>query len=162
MELDKPSPDAPLFTALITPHRSLGPRGLRLVITLVCLASIVSSIPFVVLGAWPVAGFFGLDVVALFIALAVNMRDARGFEEVVLTRVELLLRQVSPQGAEREWRFNPLWTRLNKRVHPELGVERLSLASRGLDVPLGQALSAEEKASFGDALGAALARAKQG
>ena len=46
----------PVFDATITPHRSLGQNGFRIVMTLVCLASVISSIPFVVLGAWPVAG----------------------------------------------------------------------------------------------------------
>ena len=45
----------PVFDATITPHRSLGQNGFRIVMTLVCLASVISSIPFVVLGAWPPA-----------------------------------------------------------------------------------------------------------
>ncbi len=69
----------PVFDATITPHRSLGQNGFRIVMTLVCLSSVISSIPFVVLGAWPVAGFFGIDVLALFIAFQVNFRHARAF-----------------------------------------------------------------------------------
>ena len=67
MTLGKPDSDGgseaaekPVFDATITPHRSLGQDGFRIVMTLVCLISVAASIPFMVLGAWPVAGFFGL------------------------------------------------------------------------------------------------------
>lgn len=159
---DSPDRDEAVFAALITPHRSLGKNAFRLVMTLVCLASVVSSVPFVVLGAWPVAGFFGLDLVALYVAFRINFRDGRAFEEVLLTPVQLLLRKVSARGEAREWRFNPLWTRLDRDTDPEFGVQRLALVSRGERVTLAQALSAAEKASFADALGGALAKAKRG
>jgi uncharacterized membrane protein len=154
--------DEPVFSATIMPHRSLGRSGFRLVMTLVCLASVVSSIPFIILGAWPVAGFFGLDLLALYVAFLLNYRDGRGFEEILLTRVELLLRRVSPRGVTREWRFNPLWTKLDRRTNGEFGVERLALVSRGEQVVFAQALSAAEKASFADALSGALAKARRG
>ena len=96
-----------MFEALITPHRSLGPRGFRVLMTLVCIVAAVYSLPFVLLGAWPVAGFFGVDLLALYIAFRVSFRDGRAFEEIILTRIELLLRKVTPAGTAREWRFNP-------------------------------------------------------
>ena len=154
--------DKPVFAATIVPHRSLGQNGFRLVMTLVCLASVISSIPFIVLGAWPVAGFFGLDFLALYIAFALNYRDGRGFEEILVTPVELLLRRVSPRGVTQEWRFNPLWTKLDRRTNGEFGVDRLALVSRGEQVVFAQALSAADKASFADALSGALAKARRG
>jgi uncharacterized membrane protein len=154
--------DEAVFEALITPHRSLGPRQFRIVMTLVCIVAAVSSLPFVLLGAWPVAGFFGLDLLALYIAFRVNFRDGRAFEEIVLTRIELLLRKVTPAGTAREWRFNPAWTRLDRQTDPEFGVQRLALVSRGQSVVVGHALSPDEKAAFADALGGALAEARRG
>ena len=115
MSAGKDDPDAgerPVFEAVIRPHRSLGPGGLRIVLTLCCLATLVASVPFVALGVWPVAGFFGLDLLALALALHVNIRAGGGFEQVVLTPIEILIRRVTHRGAAREWRFNPLWTML--------------------------------------------------
>ena len=56
------SDDPKIFSAVITPHRSLGPKGF--LIFMLCLGglSFVSGVAFVVMGAWPVCGFFGLDV----------------------------------------------------------------------------------------------------
>jgi uncharacterized membrane protein len=99
--------ERPVFTAVIRPHRSLGPEAFRTVMTLCCLATLVASIPFVVLGFWPVAGFFGLDMLALYIAFRVNFRRGDAFEELVLTPIQLLVRRVSHRGKREEFRFNP-------------------------------------------------------
>lgn len=154
--------ERPVFDATITPHRSLGQNGFRIVMTLVCLASVASSIPFVVLGAWPVAGFFGLDVIALFIAFHVNFRHARAFERIVVTPIEVLLRKVSHHGREAVWRSNPAWTKLERKDDEDYGLLGLNLVSRGRSVAVAAALSPGEREGFADALGAALASARRG
>lgn len=153
---------APLFAARITPHRSLAPSGARLVLVLCCLATVGSSIPFIVLGAWPVAGFFGLDLVAIAIAFKASFRSAKGFEEVVLTPLELLFRKVTHRGEHSERRFNPLWTRLDREHDEDYGLMALALVSRGERVVIARELSPPERADFADAFGDALARAKRG
>ncbi|CAN5220046.1 DUF2244 domain-containing protein [soil metagenome] len=154
--------ERPVFDATITPHRSLGQNGFRIVMTLVCLASIVSSIPFVVLGAWPVAGFFGLDVIALFIAFHVNFRHARAFERIVVTPLEVLLRKVSHHGREAVWRSNPAWTKLERQDDEDYGLLGLCSVSRGRRVAVASALSPGEREGFADALGKALAKVRRG
>ena len=152
----------PVFSAVITPHRSLGPQAFRLVMTLVCLASIVSSIPFLVLGAWPVAGFFGLDLLALYIAFRMNFRAGRSVEEVVLTPIELLLRRRMSGGKGWERRFNPLWSRLHREHDDEFGLMKLAVVSRGERVVIASDLSPGERESLADAFGKALADVKRG
>ncbi len=152
----------PVFDATITPHRSLGQDGFRLVMTLVCLASVAASIPFIVLGAWPVAGFFGLDALALFIAFRVNFSAARAFERIVVTPLEVVLRKVSHHGREAVWRSNPAWTKLERKTDEDYGLLHLSLVSRGQSVAVAAALSPGEREGFANALGAALASARRG
>lgn len=159
---DPTAAERPVFDATITPHRSLGQKGFRVVMTLVCLSSVVSSIPFIVLGAWPVAGFFGLDAVALFIAFHVNFRHARAFERIVVTPLEVLLRKVSHHGREAVWRFNPAWTKLERQTDEDYGLLHLTLVSRGQSVPVAAALSPGEREGFAEALGTALASARRG
>lgn len=153
---------APVFSARISENRSLDHRAFRLVMTLVCLAGIMSSLPFVMLGAWPVAGFFGLDVLALFIAFKVNFARARGFEEVSVSMLAVMLRKVTHRGQEAEWRFNPLWTRLESIHDEDFGLMRLALVSRGVTVPVAAALSPPERESFAAAFTLALAQARAG
>ncbi len=156
------SADGAVFSAVITPHRSLGRQGFRLVMTLVCIASVVSSIPFMIAGAWPVAGFFGLDVLALYIAFRVNFRDGRGFEEVAISPLKVLLAKVTPKGERSEWRFDTIFTRIEREEDEDYGLMKLSVVSRGQSVPVAQALSPGERAEFAEAMARALARAKGG
>jgi uncharacterized membrane protein len=162
LSTDRGSPERPVFAAIIRPHRSLGQDGFRIVMTLCCLATVGASVPFVVLGFWPVGGFFGLDLIALYIAFRVNYRRAESFEEVVLTPLELLFRRVTHRGERREWRFNPLWTKLDRESDEDFGLQRLALVSRGERLVIAGDLSPPERESLADALGKALADVKRG
>jgi uncharacterized membrane protein len=153
-------PDQPLFAARITPHRSLGESGFRIVMTLVCIATLVSSVPFMIAGAWPVTFFFGLDAVALYIAFKVNFREGRAFEEVAVTPLQVSLAKVTPKGERAEWRFDTLWTKLERETDEDYGLMRLVVVSRGQSVPVAQALSPTERAAFADAFQGALTDAR--
>jgi len=151
-----------LYSAVLTPHRSLNRVGFWILIGAYGAVSFIAGIAFLLMGAWPVFGFFGLDVLLLYWALRLNYRHARAYEEVKVTPSALTLRQVSHRGRAREWVLNPLWVRLDKVVHEEFGIERLSLVSRGKELAIASFLGPEEKASFAKALGRALAEAKRG
>lgn len=154
--------DPALFTARLSPTRSLGAEARRIVITAVAAAGIVASVPFMLVGAWPVAGFFGLDIALVWLAFHVNMRDARGREELVVTHVELLLARFGPRGERREWRFNPRWVRLERREDEEFGLLGLSLVSGGRRVAVGERLSPPERAALAAGLERSLAEARRG
>ena len=79
-----------------------------------------------------------------------------------MTPTELRVRRISHRGSVSEWSFNPLWVTLDKQVHEEYGVERLSLVSRGRSLTIASFLGPDEKASFAKALAGALASAKRG
>ncbi len=155
-------PEPAVFAALITPHRSLGPQGFRVVMILCGLTTLVASAAFMAVGLWPIAGFFGLDLLALAIAFRINFRDGRSFEEVIVTRLEFLLRRVTHRGERTEWRFNPLWTKLDREHDDEFGLQRLAVTSRGERVLIARDLSPGERETLADALGRALADVKRG
>lgn len=159
--LDGPGDEA-VFSALITPHRSLGPEGFRVLMAIACLLAGLLGLRFVALGFWPVSGFLGLDVAALYVAFRVSYSRARAFEEVRLTPIELLLRQVTHRGVAREWRLNPLWTRLVRETHEEFGLQRIAVVSRGQRIVIARELSPDERAHFADAFAEALGRVKLG
>jgi uncharacterized membrane protein len=154
--------ERPVFAAVIRPHRSLGRDGFRIVMTLFCIATIGASIPFIALGFWPIGGIFGLDLLALYIAFRINYRRGQSFEEVVVTPLELLFRRVTHRGEAREWRFNPLWTKLDRESDEDFGLQKLALVSRGERLVIAGELSPPERESLADALGKALADVKRG
>jgi uncharacterized membrane protein len=157
-----PDPEPTIFSAVITPHRSLGHVGFLVLMILFGGVSFVTGIMFLVSGAWPVFGFFGLDVLLLYWAFRLNYRHAMAYEEVTVTPAALTVRKVSHRGKAREWVLNPLWVRLDKVSHEEFGIERLFLTSRGRSLAVGNFLGPDEKASFARALGDAIGEAKRG
>src|SRR5215475_10154785 len=155
-------PEPALFSAVVTPHRSLNGAGFLVVMVAVSGISFVAGLVFLLLGAWPVFGFFGLDVLLIYWAFRANYRAAAAFEEVTVTASELRVRKVSHRGKASEWSFNPLWVRLDRESHEEFGLEHLFLVSRGSRLPIASLLGPKEKESFAVALGAALGEAKRG
>jgi uncharacterized membrane protein len=156
------APEPALFAAVVTPHRSLSHAGFLIVMAAVGGVSFVAGTVFLLLGAWPVFGFFGLDVLLVYWAFRANYRAAAAFEEITVTVSELRVRQVSHRGTTSEWSFNPLWVRLEREGHEEFGLERLYLVSRGRRLPIASVLGPQEKESFAAALGAAIGEAKRG
>jgi len=162
-EFERELPQPELFSALLTPHRSLNRTGFLVLMAFLCAISFAAGMVFLLMGAWPVFGFFGLDLLAIWWAFRINFRSARGArEEITVTPSELRVRRVSHRGHVAEWVLNPLWVRLDQQVHQEYGVERLYLVSRGHHVSIGRFLGPVEKASFAKALNAALVAARRG
>jgi uncharacterized membrane protein len=162
MSPDNAELEPTIFSALLTPHRSLGSVGFLVLMAVFGGISFVAGMAFLMMGAWPVFGFFGLDVLLLYWAFRLNYRHAAAYEEVTMTPAALTVRKVSHRGAAREWVLNPLWVKLDKVVHEEFGIERLFLVSRGKQLAIASFLGPDEKASFAKALGNALAEAKRG
>jgi uncharacterized membrane protein len=154
--------DAKLFTAVLTPHRSLGRNGFLALMIFIAGVSFIAGIAFLIMGAWPVFGFFGLDVLAIWWAFRINYRRAKDTEEITVTPTEIRVRRVSHRGQVSEWVLNPLWVQLDRVTHEEFGIEQLFLVSRGRRVSIGRFLGPDEKASFCKALTAALQAAKRG
>lgn len=162
MTADNVELEPTIFSAVLTPHRSLGSIGFVLLMAVFGALSFVAGMAFLLMGAWPVFGFFGLDVLLLYWAFRINYRHANAYEQVTVTPTALKVRKVSHRGRVREWALNPLWVRLDKVVHEEFGIERLFLVSRGKQLVIANFLGPDEKASFAKELGRALVEAKRG
>ncbi len=109
-----------IFSAVITPHRSLSATGFFLLMAAFGLLSFVAGLACMLAGAWPVFGFFGLDVLLLYWAFKVNYRRAAAYEEV----------KVTPVGAHRA-QGQPSRHRARMGAQPALGAARQDRA-RGI------------------------------
>lgn len=158
-----PADDEPkLFSAHLTPHRSLSHTAFVVLMAFVGVISFAAGALFWWMGAWPVFGFFCLDALVIYWAFRANFRRASASEEITVTPSELRVRRVSHRGHVVEWVLNPLWVQFEQKTHEEFGIERLYLVSRGRRVSVGNFLGPDEKASFAKALIAALNAAKRG
>src|SRR6187402_2269792 len=136
-DTNRPLPaDEPFFKALLTPHRSLGRTGFTILMGALVFGWLATGALFLSQGAWPVFGFFGLDVLLVYVAFRLNYRSAKAYEQVTVTPSELTVRKVSHHGRISEWTLNPLWVRLERVVHEEFGIERLFLVSHGRQLPI--------------------------
>jgi uncharacterized membrane protein len=151
-----------IFCVTITPHRSLGRGGFIALMLVFGGISFVAGMVFLIAGAWPVFGFFGLDVLLVYWAFRANYGAARIWEEVTVTPSELTVRRASHRGQIAQWTLNPLWTRLDAQTHAEFGVERLFLVSHGRKLPIAAFLGPDEKKELAAALNTALGEAKRG
>src|SRR3978361_755841 len=129
-EFDPPT-EPELFSALLTPHRSLNRTGFLVLMAFVSAVSFAAGVAFLLMGARPGFGFCGVDVLAIYWAFRVNYRDAKATEEISVTHSELRVRRVSHRGHVVEWVLNPLWVQLDQVSHAALGIEKLYLVSRG-------------------------------
>ena len=154
--------DAPFFTAMLTPHRSLGRNGFMILMAVLVGVWIATGAVFLSMGAWPVFGFFGLDVLLIYVAFRMNYRAARAREEVSVSRTRLDIRKVAPSGRAEEHRFNPFWTRFRIDRHDEIGITRMAVEGQGRLVAIGGFLNPDDRETFADAFGHALATAKAG
>jgi uncharacterized membrane protein len=161
-DFDPEAAQPELFSALVTPHRSLNRTGFLVVMAFVSVVSFAAGIAFLLMGAWPVLGFFCLDLLAIYWAFRINFRRAKAREEILMTPSELRVRRVSHRGHVVEFVFNPLWVQLDRKTHAEFGIEKLYLVSKGRRVAVASFLGPDEKASFANALVAALQAARRG
>jgi uncharacterized membrane protein len=151
-----------LFSALLTPHRSLNRTGFLVVMAFVSMVSFAAGLAFLLMGAWPVLGFFSLDLLALYWAFRINFHRARASEEILVTPSELRVRRISHRGHVMEFVLNPLWVQLDRKTHAEFGIEKLYLVSKGRRLAIASFLGPDEKASFAKALAEALQAARRG
>jgi len=143
------------FERVLLPHRSLPPRGFRLLMLLLGLVSLAASIGFVSIGAWPVCGFFGLDVAALYLAFRLSYRSARRREVLRLAGDDFTVERVSIYGERRMWRFQPFWLRIVLEERADES-NRLFVASHGRSIVIGDFLGAPMRRELAYSLRAAL------
>ncbi len=149
--------EAVAFDATLTPHRSLGPLGFALLMGFLAGLSLAIGIGFLMIGAWPVLGFFGLDVALVWLAFRLSYRSGRLREHLRLSEGLLTVRRILPSGRVREWRFQPYWLRVEMDDPPRHD-SRLILSSHGRRLTVGDFLTVPERHEVARALAAALDR----
>ena len=152
--------DKPVFDALLTPHRSIGPAGIRIVVLVFAALAAVPAAYLVTTKVWPLVFVLIAATLSLWLALSISHARGRAFEEVTLWRHHLKVRHVTHKGREYQHGFNPFWVRFDiDRNHADQ-VSRMTLKTREETVEIGAFLNPDDKASFADAFGQALWRTR--
>ncbi len=149
--------DPVVFEAEVTPHRSLSPRGLRLVIGFVCAVSLCTTTVFWRLGAWPVAGFNGGEVLLAMVLLRTHARSRRQRELLLLSGAAFRVVRTDQHGRASEHSLPPFWLSVTLQERPGR-VPGLYLDSRGQRLEVAATLGEHEKRDLAEALSAAVHR----
>ena len=145
------------FERVLLPHRSLPPRGFHVLMLVLGAFSCAAGILFVSLGAWPVCGFFGLDVAAVYIAFRLSYRSARRREILRLAGDDFTVERIDIYGERRSWRFQPFWLRVVLEERPG-DSNRLLVGSHGQSLVIADFLGAPMRRELAQSLRAALSR----
>ena len=148
-----------LFDAVLHPNRSLSRGEFRFLIAAVAGLFLIGAAVFFSVGAWPVAGFLGLELVLLYGAFRLSYRSGTLTETVRLSREALTVKRISPSGRVQAWDFQPYWLRVELE-EPLARSSRVTLASHGRRLTVGAFLSPRERAEFAEALRDALRRCR--
>lgn len=154
-----PPQEARTFRAILHPNRSLSQTGFLFVLAFIGLVSFASGVAFTLMGAWPVMGFYGLDVLAIYVAFKINYRSGKAYELVELSPDLLKITQVQPSGLSRTFDFNPYWVKVLLNEWPD-GSADLKLALHGNEFEFARFLNPDEKKDFAQALRNALSIAR--
>jgi uncharacterized membrane protein len=153
------SGDAIYMDAVLRPNRSLSQRGFQIVMLALAAMSLSASLAFLAIGAWPVIGFLGLDVLLVYLAFKVSFKaGARECETVKVSASQIAISKTCPKGRVGWWRVPPSFARV---VIEELNEDeaKVVLTAGGGELPLANCLSSDERRAFGAALKAALHQA---
>ena len=153
--------DNMIFSAELYPHRSLSRYGFWNLGLLLAALTIVHAIFFVVVGAWLVMIFWGLDIVLLAVALWVNQRRARAREYVDVTSQSITIRKIYAGGETSRYIFNPFNAKLEIHRRGDFGIEKIEILEQGQRTDVGSFLNPDDRESFAKSFNAALMKAKR-
>ena len=140
-------------------YRSLDRTGFMVLMSAVIAINLIVGLVFLLMGAWPVLGFCGLDVALIYWAFKMNYRSGRASETIDLTPGMLTLTRIHPSGSRERFEFNPYWVRVRLAERPD-GRNELVLFSHGEGFHFARFLSDDERRDFAQSLTSALLAAR--
>ncbi len=156
-----PSPpeDEGVFDATLAPNRSLRNVGFLVLMATLIVMSFSAGLVFFMMGAWPVIGFFGLDILLVWLAFKISYRQGRLMERVHVSPARVTVVRRHPAGHVQHWLMPTYWARVLVD-DPVVHESQVRLVNQGKTLILGAFLSPPERAEFAEALRRALDAAR--
>jgi len=148
-----------LFEAVIVPHRSLTPRGLRILLAVITAAVALTALRFWLIGAWPVVAFSVIEVGLILWLIRLNVLQARGSELVLLSEHNVRIVRTDPKGNRQERVLPSAWMNVILEESPGR-IPRLLLHVRHHREEIGKVLGEVAKRELAQSLRGALHNAR--
>ena len=144
-----------LYEISLYPYRSLNKIGFFILMFALGLVSFIAGIIFMLKGAWPVFGFFGLDVLLVYIFFKINYRSGRKKEIIILTKNQLIIEVYDSKKILKKHSLDANWLKINlTKLKNEMN--KLQISSKNKSIIIGSFLGYQEKISVAKSLHKAL------
>ncbi len=145
--------------AVLRPNASLSPRGFAIIMSAIGTISFLVGVSFISMGAIPVAGFMGLDALAIWLAFRHSFRQQREETHILITGDQLSLRHTSPKQEPKYAQFPPAFVRVELDEHAN-GQTSLRIEHGKRAFIIGRFLTISERESLALAMRRALQQAR--
>ncbi|MEE9380405.1 MAG: DUF2244 domain-containing protein [Hyphomonadaceae bacterium] len=145
--------------ASLVPNRSLSPRAFIWVMAIIGGTSFVAGIFYLSMGAFPVVGFFGIDVLAIWLAFRWSFRDQRQETRIQITADTIALHHTDGRGREKSAELPTAFARI-ELAEPVRWDSWLRLEHGKTAYVIGRFLTPDERKSLATALREAIMRAR--
>ena len=157
MTSEASAPETLIFEAVLQPHRSLSARGIGIVLGFLGTVSLGVTTLFWWLGAWPIAGFNGGEMLIAAALLRAHARSRRAREVLLLTDGGMRVLNFDENGGKTERNLPGGW--LNVVLEERQGrVPGLLLTTHGRQVEVARMLGEDQKRDLFDTLKGVLHR----
>ena len=131
----------------IYPNQSLTPKGLLLLMLLITIPASCIGVTFFILGAWPVLGFMGLEVLLIYIAFKVLFYKNKFYEHIILDKEKLSIFFKKQNNTITKIELEPTWLQVQiENIYESEDI--LTISSHGKKIILANFLIPEERAKL--------------
>jgi uncharacterized membrane protein len=145
--------------AVITPNRSLSPRGFRAVMILFGVLAAIPGLMMFAIGAWPAPFFLGADILLVYLAMKASFRAGERRERVRVSAETVEVVEEWRDEVRQVWRSPTAFTSVDLEALGEHQM-RVRLRLSGRRRSIGKALSPPEREALGAAVREAIRRAR--
>ena len=133
-----------LYSITLKPYRSLNKIGFITMMVVLCGFSFITGIIFMKKGAWPVFGFFGLDILLVYIFFRLSFKSGKEFEIVNLTKKKLIIKKYKEKKIIKTYILDANWVKIQIQ-NPLEHSSKLQISSKNKSIIIGSFLRLDEK-----------------
>ena len=133
-----------LYEITLYPYRSLNKLGFFILMFVLTFISFIAGIIFMLKGAWPVFGFFGLDVLLVYIFFKINFKSGKKKEVIILTKNKLIIKIYNSEKTFKTFKLDSNWLKINL-IKLKNHASKLQISSKNKSIMIGSFLRYQEK-----------------
>ena len=93
----------------VYPNQSLTYKGLFFLMLFITIPASYIGISFYFMGAWPVLGFMGLEIILIYIAFKILFKRSESYEHILLDKTKLKIFYNNKNKTLKEIELEPTW-----------------------------------------------------